>query len=197
MDTLEENVQQLGTAGEDISKVTETIADISGQVNLLALNATIEAARAGEAGKGFAVVANEIKELAHQTASAATEIQDRINQVQNVTRTTIERIVDATETVSENTSIVSTIATAVEEQAVTVTEIADALSSAVERLEHSNDKASKGADYAENMATMANSVIDSVVEVDEAVISITKTSETLKELADDATRMTQQFRTGG
>ncbi|MDY0222685.1 MAG: methyl-accepting chemotaxis protein [Desulfobacterium sp.] len=61
---VSKKVDELGKASLEISKVTETIADISAQTNLLALNATIEAARAGEAGKGFAVVAQEIKSLA-------------------------------------------------------------------------------------------------------------------------------------
>lgn len=195
MELLEEEVQELGAAGEDISKVTETIAEISEQVNLLALNATIEAARAGEAGKGFAVVANEIKELAHQTAAAATEIQKRIDQVQKVTQTTIAGIVEATEIVADNTEVVSTIATAVEEQTATVNEIAGSLTSAFEKLEYSNNKVSKASEYANDMATMANEVTDSVVEVDDAVITIAETSETLKQLADDSARATQQFRT--
>ncbi len=195
MELLEEEVQELGAAGEDISKVTETIAEISEQVNLLALNATIEAARAGEAGKGFAVVANEIKELAHQTAAAATEIQKRIDQVQKVTQTTIAGIVEATEIVADNTEIVSTIATAVEEQTATVNEIAGSLTSAFEKLEYSNNKVSKASEYANDMASMANEVTDTVVEVDDAVLTITETSKTLKQLADDSARATQQFRT--
>ena len=68
--TAAEKVYQLGNTAKDISKITETIAEISEQTNLLALNATIEAARAGEAGKGFAVVAGEIKHLARLTADA-------------------------------------------------------------------------------------------------------------------------------
>lgn len=43
-------VDDLGKAALEISKVTETISDISEQTNLLALNATIETARAGEPG---------------------------------------------------------------------------------------------------------------------------------------------------
>ena len=79
-------MHQLGTAAQEIGKVTETITNISSQTNLLALNATIEAARAGTAGKGFAVVANEIKELAQQTASATEDIKSKILGVQTFNR---------------------------------------------------------------------------------------------------------------
>jgi len=195
MKHLEKEVHELGKAGNDISKVTETIAEISDQVNLLALNATIEAARAGEAGKGFAVVANEIKELAQQTAKAATEIQNRIEQVQKVTQTTIAGIVEATEIVSDNTEVVSTIATAVEEQTATVGEIAKSLADASAKLGYSNDKVSKASIYADEMANKTNSVIDSFDEVDEAMSTIMETSETLKKLADDSATTTRQFRT--
>ncbi|MDJ0623357.1 MAG: methyl-accepting chemotaxis protein [Desulfocapsaceae bacterium] len=195
MDLLEKEVQELGAAGEDISKVTETIAEISEQVNLLALNATIEAARAGEAGKGFAVVANEIKDLAHQTSSAATEIQQRIDQVQRVTKSTINGIVEATATVADNTDIVSTIATAVEEQSATVNEIAQSLANASERLDYSNEKVSKASEYAEDIASMANSVTDTVDQVDKAVEEIRTTSETLNNLADEQAQSSAQFRT--
>lgn len=195
MQLLEEEVHELGAAGDDISKVTETIAEISEQVNLLALNATIEAARAGEAGKGFAVVANEIKELAHQTSNAATEIQKRIDHVQKVTQLTINGIVEAAETVSENTDIVATIATAVEEQSATVSEIAGSLAEASERLDYSNNKVSKASVYADDMATMVNSVTNSISEVDKAVEEIDAASQTLKKLAEESVRASAQFRT--
>jgi methyl-accepting chemotaxis protein len=195
MELLEKDVQELGRAADDISKVTETIAEISGQVNLLALNATIEAARAGDAGKGFAVVANEIKELARQTAGAATEIQIRIDQVQKVSQTTIAGILEATEIVSNNTDVVSAIASAVEEQTATVNEIGSSISDASEKLGYSNDKVSKASVYADDMAKMADSVTEAINEVDEAVQSIFTTSDSLKKLADNSAKMTQQFRT--
>ncbi len=195
MEQLENEVNELGQAGEDISKVTESITAISDQVNLLALNATIEAARAGEAGKGFAVVANEIKELAKQTASAATEIQSRIDHVQQVTKSTIAGIKEAAGIVSRNSDVVSTIASAVEEQSATVSEIAQSLAAASDRLGYSNDKVSKAAVYAEDMAKMANTVTDAAIQTDEAVISIARASANLSELAEDSARVIRQFRT--
>jgi methyl-accepting chemotaxis protein len=195
MEVLEKDVQELGQAADDISKVTETISEISDQVNLLALNATIEAARAGDAGKGFAVVANEIKELAHQTANAASEIQTRIDQVQEVSQATISGIVEATEIVSNNTEIVSTIASAVEEQTATVNEIGGSISEASEKLNYSNDKVSQASVYADDMAKMADTVTEAINEVDDAVASILNTSEILKELAAKSAKSTQQFRT--
>ncbi|WP_306793105.1 hypothetical protein [Desulfopila inferna] len=42
---------------------------------------------------------------------------------------------------------------------------------------------------------MANSVTDSIIEVDQAMSSIIKTSETLKKLAEDSAATSRQFRT--
>ena len=75
---------QMANASQEISGVVKMIQDVTEQTNLLALNATIEAARAGEAGKGFAVVANEVKNLANQTSTAASDITDKIKSMQAV-----------------------------------------------------------------------------------------------------------------
>lgn len=64
-----------------IRDLTNDILAISSQTNLLALNASIEAARAGEAGRGFAVVADEIRQLADNSRSTASSIQEISEQV--------------------------------------------------------------------------------------------------------------------
>lgn len=66
---------------QKISLLTQSIAGIADQTNLLALNAAIEAARAGENGKGFAVVADEIRKLAVESAQAAADIRELVEQV--------------------------------------------------------------------------------------------------------------------
>lgn len=81
---IEENLSKALKDAEivnQIDQLAEAILNITSQTNLLALNASIEAARAGEAGKGFAVVADEIRNLAEQSGTTITHIQEVTKEV--------------------------------------------------------------------------------------------------------------------
>lgn len=89
---VSEQVNLLNEKAEQIGSITGMITAISGQTNLLALNAAIEAARAGESGRGFAVVSEEIRKLAEQSATSASEISELIQNIQDTIKGTVENI---------------------------------------------------------------------------------------------------------
>ena len=187
-------MQQLGVAAHEIGKVTETIAGISSQTNLLALNATIEAARAGAAGKGFAVVANEIKELARQTAAATEDIKLKISGVQNSTGSAIADIEKITAVIQDVSQIVSSIATAIEEQAGVTRTVASNISQASAGVKESNEHVAQTATVSRSMAqdiagvsTASDEIRQGGQQVQTSAVELSKLAEQLKELVGQFT----------
>ena len=87
-------INRLHEFSGQIGQVVEVIKGISGQINLLALNASIEAARVGEHGRGFTVVANETRKLATQSFSSVEVVSSLIQQVQEVSKQTVESMLN-------------------------------------------------------------------------------------------------------
>jgi methyl-accepting chemotaxis protein len=85
-------VQQLGQMSRRITGFIASIRELADMTNLLSLNAAIEAARAGKHGKGFAVVADEVRRLAEQSANAAAEAGELVQDIHTQVGEVVEQM---------------------------------------------------------------------------------------------------------
>ncbi len=179
-------VEELSRAASEISKVTDTISDISEQTNLLALNATIEAARAGDAGKGFAVVAGEIKALSRQTADATREISNKISDVQSTTEESVAAIRTIVGIINDINEIVTSVATAIEEQSATTLEISNNVSQAASGIREVNVNVNQ-------TSTVAGEVTRDIREVSRAADEISDGTRQVDGNAGDLSRLAEEL----
>jgi methyl-accepting chemotaxis protein len=184
----------LSGSANAIGKVVETITDISEQVNLLSLNATIEAARAGEAGKGFAVVANEIKDLATQTSEASMDIKNRIDDIQQSSASSLTSIEEISKVITDVNDIVSTIATAVEEQSSATGEIAQNINQASGGIEEVNSNVSQSSAVSAEISQDITGVKESSREIAERSSQVKLSAEDLSKLAAKLDEMVGRFK---
>lgn len=115
-------IKRLSESSQKISRVVNVISNFTAQTQLLALNASIEATRAGEYGRGFSVVADEVRSLARQSATATTEIEKLVQEIQRETLEVsaameqgIEQVVNGTNLVNETRQSLNAIVTSTEE----------------------------------------------------------------------------------
>ncbi|MEO0349182.1 MAG: GAF domain-containing protein [Cyanobacteria bacterium P01_A01_bin.15] len=102
-----QRIKRLSESSQKISKVVNLIGHFTTQTQLLSLNASIEATRAGEYGRGFAVVADEVRSLARQSAEAATEIEQLVQEIQIGTAEVSTAMETGIQQVAEGTSLVT------------------------------------------------------------------------------------------
>jgi len=183
---ITDQINQLGVAAVEIGKVTETITEISSQTNLLALNATIEAARAGSAGKGFAVVATEIKALAQQTAAATEDIKGRIAGVQSATAGGVAEIGKISHIITEVSSIVESIAAAIEEQSVATKDIAKNIAEASSGVTDANARVSE-------TSKVSREIAKDIVSVDQAVGEMASGSDRIRTKAGELSNVAESL----
>jgi methyl-accepting chemotaxis protein len=179
-------IDELNTASQDISKVTDTITEISEQTNLLALNATIESARAGEAGKGFAVVAGEIKALASQTAEATKEIGAKIAGVQELTTETRNEINEISTIINQINEIVEYVFRSVDEQSNTTREISENITQTSSGINEINIMMNQN-------SLVTSEITKDIADVNMASKGISRSSSRINTSADDLANLAEKL----
>lgn len=128
---VRESIEALCKESETINAFVETITNISTQTNLLSLNASIEAARAGQMGRGFAVVAEEIRDLASDSAKAAGEIRNNVENISAQTMRSVKSAEQAGTMVHMQGEAVSEVTTVFEEMQQRMEQLVSGLTSIV------------------------------------------------------------------
>jgi methyl-accepting chemotaxis protein len=160
-------VQGLSDAAGQIGHVVRVIAGIAAQTNLLALNATIEAARAGGAGKGFAVVAAEVRQLAQQTAAAASQISHQVAAIQSATGQAVDAVRVVEDAIAQMDAAAAAIAAAVGQQGAAIGEIAAGIDEVVRQNDAATRAMRKVADAADGAAGASRAVLEASADVGE------------------------------
>ncbi|MBF0202110.1 MAG: methyl-accepting chemotaxis protein, partial [Desulfamplus sp.] len=151
-------------------------------------------ARAGEAGKGFAVVAGEIKALAQQTADATNEIGSRVGDVQKTTRESVEAMKSIVGIINDIDSIVTSVATAIEEQSVTTQEISNNVSQAGEGVQEVNENVNQTSTVAGDVTREINEVSHSADEISAGSVHVNESAVELSKLAERLNEMVGRFK---
>lgn len=204
IDSVTRIAQQTEKTNEAVKKIKsaiELITDIADETNLLSLNASIEAARAGEAGKGFAVVAEEIQKLADQSNNSAKKIENSIEELLKESDRTI--------------SIMKEVEEAVNNQKIKITETKDKFEVVSNSIAKSAQDIHKISDEAVKLEGVKDSIIDimqnlsaiaeenaasteettaSMNELTNVIENVSKSSSTLKDLAEDLEKSVSIFK---
>ena len=161
-----QRIKRLAESSQKVSKIVSLISHFTTQTQLLALNASIEATRAGQYGRGFAVVADEVRSLARQSAEAATEIEQFVQEIQTGTaevstamETGIAQVAEGTSRVSEARQSLTDIVSATDRISQLIAEItqvthqqADEFKTVAQTMGESTDMANQTAESSSELA---------------------------------------------
>ena len=194
-------MKEMARHSDEIQKVTSLITDISDQTNLLALNAAIEAARAGEYGKGFAVVAEEVRRLAEQSKTSASEIETMVEMIQNASKRAVtsisagsERVDDGIAATEQSRQVFEEIQHAVGD----VTTKVETVSAAIEEIQAMADEVSHGANEIQQLSGAAAASAGDTSAATEEQLAVTEeisaSAQALARVAEELQMEMKHFR---
>ena len=188
---IAEQIHKTNDAVQKIQEAIDLIASISEQTTLLSLNASIEAARAGEAGRGFAVVASEIQKLADQTNSSAGIINDIIAMLSNESLRTVQSINEVTAMIKDQEAKVIETKNKFDSVSNGINSTKREMQSVLQQASTCSKAGKQMVDLMTNLSSIAeenaastDQTNTSMLELNDATVSLAETSQELKQLSD-------------
>ncbi|MDR1776583.1 MAG: methyl-accepting chemotaxis protein [Desulfovibrio sp.] len=186
-ESLQRNMQELGNKAESIGGVMNVISDIADQTNLLALNAAIEAARAGEAGRGFAVVADEVRKLAEKTMAATHEVGESITAIQQSAKNNIAEVGAAVEAVTKANSLADSSGNSLRE----IVDLASATSTVVTSIATAAEEQSAASEEINSSLEEINKIVS---ETTQGIVQSAAAVADLARMAQDLNKVVEELR---
>ncbi|WP_238654693.1 methyl-accepting chemotaxis protein [Paenibacillus piscarius] len=194
-------LEKLVEQSRDISRITNSITEISKQTNILSLNAAIEAARAGAAGKGFAVIADEVRLLSVQTNESSVHISRIIDELQAGMEDFQAYMLETRGSLAQqDDQVAETLAafTAIDES---ITGISTQIGQIHQKVEHTRTIHSRLSESVHAVAAVAEQTAAGVQEVnasssqqDQAIQGIARQAEEIHDISQRLFREIQMFR---
>lgn len=182
MQTLQQAIDKVGKASEEINNITTVIGNIADQTDLLSLNASIEAARAGEAGRGFAVVAGEIGHLAQTSAEAVHNIESLIGEINVLVGDTIRQTGESVKNINHSSTLVGDALRTFDTIYGNIQQVNGLVQGMIKKVEQVDDVATNVAAISQEQAASSEEIL--------------ATSETMVEQADHITRSSERVSDG-
>ena len=192
-----EAIQSIQEASERVSNIVEIISDLTQQTNLLSVNAAIEAAHAGAEGSGFAVVAAEVKRLAEDEGSQASQIFTQMDEMADTINRGVSLSDDAgnalrriSEDIEKTVALIENISGAMREQTTGAEQIVRAVTAVVNTTHEIRARANAQSEQGEKI----HGYMGRLVEVSSAINGATheqvlgnrEVSESIKKVFDEA-----------
>jgi len=177
-DSIQEIVA-LGKKSKEIGKIMGIINTITDQTKLIAFNAALEASSAGEAGKRFGVVAVEIRRLADNVMDSTSEIEQKVDEIQQA----IDRLVvdseRGTRRILEGTRLAGE----------TLTELEKLVSGA----KSTNDAAAQISLSTQQQKTAAGQIFSALKEIEQGIHQSTSAAKQTTSITTELTNMAQEL----
>ncbi len=193
---LQQAIDKVGSASEEITKITGVISDIADETNLLSLNASIEAARAGDAGKGFAVVATEIGKLAQTSSDSVHDIENLISEINVLVKDAVSQADDSVGNIQNSSDLVHNALSTFDMIFNNIDEVDNLVQQMMEKVEQVDKVAINVAAISEEQAASSEEILATSNTMVEQAHGITGNSETVaqgaKELTESAVELANQ-----